>query len=227
MTATLTSVNDLVSQTSTSLMSSSTDNVSKEDFLRLLIAQLQHQDPLNPIENQEFVAELATFSSLEQQQSQTKLLEQIVSGQQSTATTQALSLIGKEATALCSQFTFQPGETVNFVFQATQAGNIPIQVTNAAGNIVYSDLIYAPSAGQIEYLFDGKNAKGQSLAAGEYQISIGSTVDAEGNQSEIPVYIRGLVDGVTFVDGIPILLIGGQATLLSNVQGVYERRNAA
>jgi len=227
MTAATAPITNTASTSGTTLTSTSTDNVNKEDFLRLLIAQLQHQDPLNPIENQEFVAELATFSSLEQQQSQTKLLEQIVAGQQSNATSQALSLIGKEATVVGNQFTFQPGEAVHFVFQAPQAGAIPLQVTDASGRIVYNDVVTATATGEVEYDFDGKNAKGQTLTPGNYQISIGSTVDAEGNQSEIPVFIRDVVDGVTFLDGIPILLLNGQATPLSDVQGVYERRNAA
>ncbi|MFB3785320.1 MAG: flagellar hook assembly protein FlgD [bacterium] len=227
MTAAVSAMNSPVSQNETTLTSTSTDNVNKEDFLRLLIAQLQHQDPLNPIENQEFVAELATFSSLEQQQTQTKLLEQLVAGQQNNATAQALSLIGKEATVVGNQFAFQPDEAVHFVFQAPQAGEIPVQVTDASGRIVYNDVINAPAPGEVEYDFDGKNAKGQTLTAGNYQISIGSTVDAGGNESEIPVYIRDLVDGVTFLDGTPILLINGQAAPLSDVQAVYERRNAA
>lgn len=227
MTTATASITNTASTSGTTLTSTSTDNVNKEDFLRLLIAQLQNQDPLNPIENQEFVAELATFSSLEQQQSQTKLLEQIVAGQQSNATSQALSLIGKEATVIGNQFTFQPGEPVHFVFQAPQAGAIPVQVTDASGRIVYNDVITATAAGEVAYDFDGQNAKGQTLTAGTYQISIGSTVDAEGNEREIPVYIRDVVDGVTFLDGIPILLLNGQATPLSDVQGVYERRNAA
>jgi flagellar basal-body rod modification protein FlgD len=69
------SINDLASG---STSTAGSQEVSSDQFLTLLIAQLQNQDPMNPIENQDFVAELATFSSLEQQQMQTGLLEQLI-----------------------------------------------------------------------------------------------------------------------------------------------------
>ena len=96
------------------------DYVSRDDFLKLLIAQLQHQDPLNPMENQEFVAELATFSSLEQQQAQTQLLQKILDSNQSSNTSQALALIGKDVVVADNNFQYQQGDDFEFVFQALQ-----------------------------------------------------------------------------------------------------------
>lgn len=208
-------------QTSQSIISD--EQVSRDDFLKLLIAQLQHQDPLNPVENQEFVAELATFSSLEQQQTQTELLSQLVSLQNTTGTSQALSLIGKEATIATDDFFFQEGNEIQFVFNATSAGSIPVTISNTEGQVVYQDTINASEAGQITYIFDGQNAQGQSLSTGDYSISIGASLDADGNETSLPVYMRGGVEGVTFLEGTPILIVNGQAVPLSSVQGVYEK----
>ncbi len=200
------------------------DDVNREDFLKLLIAQLQHQDPLNPVENQEFVAELATFSSLEQQQMQTGLLQQMIDNQNTSDTAQALSLIGKDATVDSDTFFFQEGKQTQFVFNSPGAGNFPVTITNSTGRVVMQDNVAAYGPGQVSYMFDGRNAQGQSIPPGEYSISIGATMDASGEQTRFPTFMRGEVEGVTFLDGAPILVVNGQAVPMSAVQGVYEKQ---
>ncbi len=209
---------------STNLSSLGTDEVSRDDFLKLLIAQLQHQDPLNPVENQEFVAQLATFSSLEQQQMQTKLLEQLISSQNNNTSAQALSLIGKEASVAVSEFTLQSEREIDFTFIAPTVGIESVKIFNSRGELVRSDVVNVQRAGEMAYHFDGKNNSGQSLPAGEYSISVGDTMDEDGNITSYPTFIRGFVEGVTFVDGMPILIVDGNATPFDEVYGVYERK---
>ncbi len=199
------------------------DSVSRDDFLRLLVAQLQNQDPLNPVENQEFVAELATFSSLEQQTAQTELLQQLVSSQQSNSSSQALSILGKDVAVAQNQFSFNPGDQVDFVFQAPRTGEALVQVTSDSGHVVYTDRVQVTQAGQIEYSFDGLNAQGQSLPPGVYSISFGGAISNSGEVTEYPAFMRGTVDGVTFVEGSPVLTVNNQPVPFSAVQAVMER----
>ncbi|WP_333652365.1 flagellar hook assembly protein FlgD [Dissulfurispira sp.] len=74
--------------------------LGKDDFLNLLIAQLKNQDPLNPMKDQEFIAQLATFSSLEQVSNMNKNLEEFLKQQSYQNATVASTMIGKEITSI-------------------------------------------------------------------------------------------------------------------------------
>ncbi|MDX9754628.1 MAG: flagellar hook assembly protein FlgD, partial [bacterium] len=196
--------------------------VKQEDFFKLLIAQLKNQDPMNPVENQEFVSELAQFSALEQQTNQTKILEQMLAQQQGDATTQALSLIGKEVSTENTAINYEPGDSMRYLFHTDGAANVMVQVTSASGKVVATEMVSVSSAGQHEYLFEGKNESGQSLVPGQYTISFGSTVSSDGSQTEYPSYMMGMVDGVNFVNGEPVLMVNGQNISLASVVAVYQ-----
>ena len=70
------------------------DNLGKEDFLKLLVAQMTKQDPTNPMKDTEFVSQLATYSGLEQQMNMNKNLEKLIAANNATTTAAAVSLIG-------------------------------------------------------------------------------------------------------------------------------------
>ena len=199
------------------------DSVSRDDFLRLLIAQLKNQDPMNPVENQEFVAQLATFSSLEQQTNQTQLLQKLVDSSNLSNASEAMSMIGKDVVVKENRFYFQPGDKQEFIYDAPQAGNAVVQVATDTGQVVFTDVVSADSPGQHSYQFTGTNAQGQSLPPGIYTITVGATTDEKGNQTSYSTYLRGPVDGVTFINGQPALTVNGQPIPLSSVQSVFER----
>ncbi len=195
--------------------------VSQEDFLTLLVAQLQNQDPLNPVENQEFISELAVFSSLEQETNQTQLLEDLIATVESTMQTDALSLIGKEVVVAQDEFYFEPGDEQTFIYNAEQDGDVTIQVKTDSGTTVFTDVVTVPS-GQQEYTFDGRDSQGDVLPAGIYSIQILSSIDSEGDRTEYTPYLRGTVDGVSYYDGIPVLTVNGQPVEMGAVQAVFE-----
>ncbi len=193
-------------------------DVSRDDFLKLLIAQLQHQDPLNPTENQEFVAELATFSSLEQETQQTKLLEKMIEGQNQSGASQALSLIGKSVSVAQDRFLFQPGQKIHFDFQAKNNGT-PIQITTDSGKVVATELL---PPGQSTYVFDGSTDQGQ-LPAGIYNIKVGSRLNENGEEVSDPVFMRGTVEGVNLQQNSPVLIVNGQPVEMSTVNAVFDK----
>ncbi|MBN2326264.1 MAG: flagellar hook assembly protein FlgD [Candidatus Omnitrophica bacterium] len=209
----------------TSGSSISSDDLGQEEFLQLLIAQLQYQDPLDPMENAEFITQLATFSSLEQEQMQTLLLEKMLDGQSEDFTSEALGLIGKEVSIGASEFSLQSGQELDFTFVARETGTEAVTIFDSRGQIVRSELISVSHTGENSYHFDGKNDQGQELPEGDYQIAIGATIDEEGNITQYPTYLRGYVEGVTFVDDSPILIVDGNAVSYDDIQGVYERTN--
>lgn len=215
---TTTSVNDLQSQ-STPTIDLSNSDVDRSDFLKLLVAQLQHQDPLNPTENQEFVAELATFSSLEQQQNQTALLQKLIDAQASDTNAQALSLIGKDVMAEVEQFRHTKGDLKTFSFVGT-SGQAVVKITNAAGRLVHTATVDLDSSGWHEYEFNGVGMDGNLLESGMYNIEITSVTGENGESTSFPAFLRGMVDGVNFADGSPVLQVEGQNFYMSQIFSV-------
>lgn len=203
------------------------DIVNREDFLTLLVAQLQHQDPLNPMENQEFVSELAVFSELEQSTNQTKLLEKLVESQTGDVTTQALSLIGKEAAVQTDYIYHTPGNELEFMFETPGAGTYTVEAVTETGRVVFTDLVSVNSGGQHSYTFDGTSSDGTELAGGVYHLQIGASTDSDGTTTALPSYLRGEVEGVNFVEGTPVLMINGQPVDMGNVYAVFTPETVA
>ncbi len=199
------------------------DAVSRDDFLTLLVAQLQHQDPLNPLENQEFVSELATFSSLEQQTNQTELLEQLIATQQGNMNSQALSIIGQDVAASVDSFGYNSGDRPTFLVKGPPGGEVTVKITSQAGTVVRSDTVQMPTSGVLDYQFDGLTEYGTELAPGTYRISAGSGINTEGETLKQPVFLTGQVNEVRFEDGTPILSVGGQSVGLDQVLSVRHR----
>lgn len=198
------------------------DVVSQDQFFQLLIAQLKNQDPLNPTENAEFVAELAQFTSLEQQTNQTKLLEQLVNNENSGVVDQSLSMIGKDVTVSNEPVNFVPGDEMRYLFHTEGPANVMVQVTNAAGQVVHTENVSVSEAGQHEYVFDGQLDNGMSLIAGEYKVSFGNSLSSDGSESEYNSFMLGRVNGVNFLGGSPVLMVNGQSLTMDKVMAVYE-----
>lgn len=203
------------------------DIVSREDFLTLLVAQLKHQDPMNPMENQEFVSELAVFSELEQSTNQTDLLQQLVDAQHGDTTSQALSLIGKEAAVATNFIQHAPGKELQFMFETPSAGTYAVEAVSDTGRVAFTDYVTVDSAGQHTYTFDGTSAHSADLAAGTYQLQFGASTDSTGATTALPSYLRGEVEGVNFIEGTPVLMIDGQPVEMGNVYAVFPAETVA
>ena len=116
---------------------SETQILGKEDFLNLLIAQLQHQDPLDPTDSVEFTAQLAQFSSLEQLSNVNDNLEKLELYQASINNSQAVSFIGKEIVARGNSLEVSGGAPVDCQFNLPEdAGSVTITIYDANGEFV-------------------------------------------------------------------------------------------
>jgi flagellar basal-body rod modification protein FlgD len=184
-------------------------SLGKDEFLRLLIAQLENQDPLNPLEDTEFVAQLATFSSLEQLMGANTNLENIAIGQASLINAQALDLIGKEALMESGdEIRIRNGKPDGLVYAVPRpASSATLTVYSADGTPArVFDLERNPS-GRITLDWDGTDSDGNVLPDGDYRIEIHAT-DLEGEPMALAVFQSIPIDGVHFGDG-GIALISG------------------
>lgn len=202
-------------------------NMGREAFLKLLLVQLQNQDPMEPVKNEDFVAQLAQFSSLEQLQS----INKAVSGgteaktnaelQQAIQSNTAVALIGKQVEIPTDTLTYTGDGSVGIGYHLKGPANrVDIQVFNAEGSLVRTLTKSSPQEGNGALAWDGKNATGQGLPAGTYYI-VPSAVNGQGNPVNASAALTGEVTGVRYQDGDPILMLEGGEAPLSGVARVF------
>lgn len=151
--------------------SSITEGVmGKEDFLTLLVAQLQNQDPLNPSDPTEFTAQLAQFSSLEQLFTINGSLSDLVEAQDKNSAVSALEMIGQSAAVAGNKFTFG-GETVQLGFELTSsAKKVDLYVMDQNGTTIKALEENSLGAGNHFVQWDGRNDQGTDAGAGTYRL---------------------------------------------------------
>lgn len=196
--------------------------MGKEDFLKLLVAQLGHQDPLKPMENQEFVAQLAQFSSLEQMVNVNSNLQLLQVAQASMTNGQVASLLGKQVEARGDQLAHlqQGPESVNFELGGA-ATEVTIKITDKTGKLVRTINAGPRSAGVGTCVWDGKDEAGNLVGPGTYGVAV-SAKDGSGTPVTASTRFKGMVTGVSYKDGVPVLEIGSTTVQVGDVVAVRE-----
>jgi flagellar basal-body rod modification protein FlgD len=202
-----------ISGQASSLVSSTAEKnktASKETFLRLLIAQLEHQNPLSPIQGTEFTAQLAQFSTLEQLQTMNVNLDTLVTAQEQMKGLRAADLLGKNIKAQGDTTALRQGSSpdLQYALKADSA-KVTISILDNAGNLVRTIEKLGQKAGEQHVSWDGKNAKGVLLPDGEYRFVV-LAKDSSGKPVDAETFLQGRVEGVDYVAGHPSLLVGGR-----------------
>jgi flagellar basal-body rod modification protein FlgD len=198
--------------------------LGKEDFLNLLIAQLQHQDPLNPMESTEFTAQLAQFSSLEQLSNVNTNLEALQSSQATLNNTQAVSFIGKSINVLGNSVRLENGQADDIHFELMgNASEVMAYIYDATGDFVTVLNGGAHSAGRYTLDWNGLDQEGNIVPDGEYRYELLAT-DLNGQPVEAATFMTATVSGVTFHHGSAHLIAGGYEIPISDVIEVIDRQ---
>lgn len=196
--------------------------LGKDDFLNMLIAQLQHQDPLNPADSTEFTAQLAQFSSLEQLSNIHDSLKNMEQFQSSLTDSQAVSYIGKEITAEGNGLQLKDGQTASCHFElASNAAMTAISVYDATGGFVNSFETGPLVLGLQSATWDGTDFNGNQMPPGNYSFEI-QAVDATSQSVSVTPLMHALVTGVSFKDGTAHLKTEIQTVALEDVITVSE-----
>ncbi len=210
------------STTATSQPASATQTLGKDDFLRLMVAQLRNQDPLNPMNNTEFVAQTAQFTSLEQLQNINTTLEKLAGQSNTGGVAGASALLGRTVTVNGSALTLGSTGTATLAYALpTGAAATAVRIFDQTGNAVRTMVVGQQGAGPHQIVFDGLDDSGRRLAAGSYTYQV-AAADAKG-QTLPGIYTGGgQVTGISVEGNTLMLVVGNQRVPLSAVAGVLN-----
>jgi flagellar basal-body rod modification protein FlgD len=191
---------------------------NEQTFLALLTTQLKNQDPLSPLDSNQFTAQITQMTGVEQQLTTNKLLQSLVD-KQSGDISQAVGLIGKTATAEGADAALKNGSATWNYTQAAAAQNASLQVKNAEGVVVWRGTPSDLSKGSHSFTWNGKNEQGVTQPAGLYTLSV-SAADSTGTAVTVNQSLKGPVTAVEMKDGAPLVTINGVQVSLSAITAV-------
>jgi flagellar basal-body rod modification protein FlgD len=217
----ITSVSSMDTNTAAASMRQTT-GMNKDDFLQLLVTQLRSQDPLNPQDSSEFVAQLAQLTQVEQTYNINTNLKNLLSSQNNFSNMSAMSLIGKNITTLGSQVVLAEGGQPSLDYTLpSDATQLTVQIKDATGRTVRTLTQGETSAGVNSTGWDGMNDDGQPAPAGTYTFEV-SGLDATGQAISGTTLFRGRVTGVNLEGDTPVLTVNGIYVPLTSVLEVKE-----
>jgi flagellar basal-body rod modification protein FlgD len=194
-----------------------TQILGKDDFLNLLIAQLQHQDPLDPTDSVEFTAQLAQFSSLEQLGNVNDNLEKLELYQASINNSQAVSFIGQEIVARGDSLEVSNENPVACQFELpVDARSVTISIYDGTGEFVRTFDAQNLPAGRQTLVWDAKDQNGNLVPDGPYKFEM-MAEDSQGEAIAPTTYASGKVTGVTFSDNATYLIANDRKIAVSDV----------
>jgi flagellar basal-body rod modification protein FlgD len=192
-----------------------------ETFLSLLTAQLKNQDPLSPLDSNEFTAQLTQMTGVEQQLLTNDLLTSLLAAQQGAGLNGATNYIGKDATAAWSVTKLEDGAATWSYELGASASEARLEVLDSTGKVVWTGSAPERTTGTHDFVWNGKTTAGAQLPdGGIYSLKVTAkngtaTVDSQ-------VLTRGRVTGVEMYDGVPYLTIGNSIVPVSSVIGLDE-----
>jgi flagellar basal-body rod modification protein FlgD len=194
-----------------------------QTFLTLLTTQLQNQNPLDPLDTNQFTQQLVQFAGVEQQLKSNDQLKALVEIEKTAQSTNALIYVGTNVAVDGSTQKFDGSATWNL--KAEKAATAAITITNSTGQTVYSGN-FTLSKGNASFVWDGKGNDGTQHPAGTYKMTATSK-DSAGKDVAIATEIQGIVDSVDLTASPPLLSIGGQNYTTDQIRRVVRASTPA
>ena len=204
----------------------SKDIINRDEFLTLFVAQLRHQDPLNPLDSTEFTAQLAQYSSLEQLLNVNENLESMKASQEQDYRLQALDFLGKEVIADGDMLFLEPNQMSEGGFSITDSANCTAFIMDSNGIPVKSIPLGVLGAGQHDFQWDGRNAAGAKMDPGIYNFEV-TAMTGDGMILPVTTQITGKVTGVNLETETPVLFLGDIPMYLSQVMEIKVPESSA
>src|SRR5437660_8666811 len=191
-----------------------------QTFLTLLTTQLQNQNPLDPLDTNQFTQQLVQFAGVEQQLKGNEQLKSLIDIEKSAQATQALVYVGNTVAVDGSKAQFDTSATWNF--QTDKDTSATITITSSTGQTAFTGS-YTLKQGNSSFLWDGKGNDGVQWPAGTYTMSA-TGKDSSGNSVAISTEVQGIVDSVDLTASPPLLSIGGPSYTTDKIKRVVRWR---
>ena len=190
-------------------------------FLQLLTTQLQNQDPLSPLDSNEFTNQLVQFSQVEQQINSNTKLDNLVALQLNNSITSALNYIGKDVSYISAEIAHEQGVPSNIRYSLDGPAVISqINIFNEEGNLVFSTDAQR-GAGVHDFEWNGRDFLNNELPSGTYSVSIDS-LDAEENVVNTTTVVTSRVRGVEQQNGVVFALVGDRAVPITDILNAVQ-----
>jgi flagellar basal-body rod modification protein FlgD len=169
---------------------------NQQDFLKLFTTQLQNQNPLDPVKNEAFVAQLAQFSQLEATTNMAAQMATVAAALNGDRLMSGAALIGKSVLTAGSNFSIKPGDTIQGVLDLPQgADGLQVDIVNSANELVNRSTLGQQPAGNFYFSWNGQSANGEQMPAGSYRFRV---IGTSGGNNIIPtVSLRKTIQGVS------------------------------
>ncbi|MCB1682509.1 MAG: flagellar hook capping family protein [Alphaproteobacteria bacterium] len=218
MASDVTISNALNSQQST-LNSSAQLAEDFDSFLQLLTTQLQNQDPLSPLDTNEFTSQLVQFAGVEQQINVNQKLNSLVSLGIGSAFSSALNYVGKDVSYLSSETYYDGTNPVEISYAIDGVPDkTTINIYSEDGDLVFSQDV-SDDQGVEKFVWDGQRKGGGLVDPGTYTVRVDS-LDAQGQGLKASTVVKGNVRGIETQNGQTFLLVGDRAVSIGNIINV-------
>ena len=208
------------SATSTTGTDNTTIAGNFQTFLQLLTTQLQNQNPLDPLDTNQFTQQLVEFASVEQQLKTNDQLTSLVSLQQTTQSTQALDFVGRTAVVDGSTASLSSSKAT-WDLSIPSACDMTVTITNSTGATVYSGKLSANAGDNQPFQWNGQGTDGSQWPDGQYKLTATAT-DSSGNPVAITTQVQGVVSSVDLTQQPPLLSIAGQSFTVSQIKRIVS-----
>jgi len=208
------------SNSSVSSNSGSTLAGNFQTFLQMLTTQLQNQNPLDPLDTNQFTQQLVEFASVEQQLKTNDQLASLITLQQTTQATQALTFVGKTAVVDGSTAALSNSKAT-WVLDVPSTGTMNVNITNSSGQTVFSGTSSVTVGKDQAFNWNGQSNDGSQLPDGKYTLHA-TMPDSSGNAVGISTQIQGVVSSVDLTQSPPLLSIGDQTYTIDQIRKIVS-----
>jgi len=191
-----------------------------QSFLQLLTTQLQNQNPLSPLDTNQFTQQLVEFAGVQQQLNTNDSLATLVSLQQTAQSTQALGFVGKTAVVSGSTATLTNG-SATWQLDIPSNSSVDITIASSTGQTVFTGTFPANAGKNQPFAWNGRDNNGVQQTDGSYKLTA-TAKDSSGNAVAVPTKIEGVVGSVDLTQSPPLLSINGQTFTVNQIQSIVN-----
>jgi flagellar basal-body rod modification protein FlgD len=191
-----------------------------QSFLQLLTTQLQNQNPLSPLDTNQFTQQLVEFAGVQQQINTNDSLATLVSLQQTAQSTQALGFVGKTAVVNGSTAPLTDS-SATWQLSVPTASTVNINITSSNGQTVFTGTYNATAGNNQPFTWNGLANDGTQEPDGNYTLTA-TAKDSSNNTVAITTQVEGVVSSVDLTQSPPLLSIGGQTFTVNQIQSIVN-----